>query len=362
MLSLLNNAERIGPNTIGQEMYIVWIKLAIAIGTFLLILFLKNVLVKYIIKGINKILLKLEIKNNFNIIEAIENPIKNFLLLLGVYIIIVTIFDIFNINALILNRVFNSCVLLLIAQSLINIVEKPPEIFNKFQDSDGKLDKIAYSFIAKFIKVAIIVVVVLTVAQEWGMPVKGLIASAGIGGAVIALASKDTAANIFAGISIIFDRSFSIGDWIQCGSVEGEVEDISIRSTKIRTSDKVLITIPNSTLANASILNFTKRDIRKISFVLGVTYDTSKEKIQICINRIQDMLLKESDVNKDGILVYFDSYNSSSLDIVIAYYTNKTSLSEYMKVKNDVNFKILDILESEKIDVAFPTTSVYIEK
>lgn len=361
MYFLASILEKMGPNTIEQDMYLVWIKLSVAIGVFIAILFLKNVFVKFIIKIINKLLVKLDIKSNFNIISAVEKPIKSFLMLLGIYIIVATVFDIVGIDTKILNKILETGGLILIAQTLINLVEKPPEIISKFQENEGKLDKIAYSFIAKFIKVSIIVIVALTIAQEWGMHVKGLIAGAGIGGAVIALASKDTAANIFAGISIIFDKSFSIGDWIQCDTVEGEVEDISMRSTKIRTSDKVLITIPNATLGNASISNFTKRDIRKVSFYLGVTYSTSKEKLQVCIKKIEEMLYNNENVNKEGIMVYFDNYNSSSLDILITYYTNKTSLSEYLKIKDEINFKIMDIVQEESIDIAFPSTSIYIE-
>lgn len=362
MTILASVLNKFGPYTLEDKIFIVWVKLAIAFGLFIVILFLKNVLVKYIIKIINGILNKLDIKDKVTIISSFEKPIKNFLLILGIYIIVFTGFDILGLKKQILNRILKTAFVMCIAQGFINSVNTPISLLNKFYDNEVKLDKIAYSFIAKFIKVAILIICILIIAEIWGIEVKGLVAGAGIGGAVLALAAKDTAANIVAGISIIFDRSFSIGDWIQCNNIEGEVEDISLRSTKVRTVDKVLITVPNSMLANTSILNFTRRDMRRVTFNIGLTYGTEQEKMKNVISEIKNMLNESEDVLNDGILVNFDKYNDSSLDISIAYYTNKVKLDEYLKVKNNINFKIMDIIELQDTSIAFPSTTVYINK
>ena len=199
------------------------------------------------------------------------------------------------------------------------------------------------------------------IAQEWGYDVNGFVAGLGIGGLAFALAAQDSLSNFFGGIVIILDKPFSIGDWILTPNVEGTVEDINFRSTKVRTFAHALVTVPNATLAKNPITNWSKMGRRRITFNLGVTYTTPKEKLAKCVAGIETMLRTHEEIHPETIFVTFDSFNSSSLHIFIYCFTNTTAWGEFLKVKENVNFKILEILEQEGVSVAFPSRSVYFQ-
>lgn len=344
-----------------NELYVTWKKIAIAVGVFVLILFLRNIFAKYIMKALIRVLSKAGIKGALKIVKAFERPLKNFFLILGFYIVVMALKDMIYLSPKIIQRIFDSSVIILIAQGLMNLVDDSSFIFNKMENYDVKVDKILYPFISKTLNLIIIALAIYIIAEKWEYNLKAFITGLGLGGLAFALAAKDAASNIIAGIVIILDKPFSIGDWIQCKDLEGSVEDISFRSTKIRTVDEALITVPNSILANDSIFNFTRRDKRRIKFNLGLTYNTPKDKIQNCINKIIKMLELHEDVENKGILVTFENFSTSSLDISVCYYVKKAGLKDYLNVKEEINFKIIEILEEEKVSLAFPTRTIYIE-
>ncbi|GAA0124075.1 MAG: mechanosensitive ion channel family protein [Clostridium argentinense] len=344
-----------------NELYVTWKKIAIAVGVFVLILFLRNIFAKYIMKALIRVLSKAGIKGALKIVKAFERPLKNFFLILGFYIVVMALKDMIYLSPKIIQRIFDSSVIILIAQGLMNLVDDSSFIFNKMENYDVKVDKILYPFISKTLNLIIIALAIYMIAEKWEYNLKAFITGLGLGGLAFALAAKDAASNIIAGIVIILDKPFSIGDWIQCKDLEGSVEDISFRSTKIRTVDEALITVPNSILANDSIFNFTRRDKRRIKFNLGLTYNTPKDKIQNCINKIIKMLELHEDVENKGILVTFENFSTSSLDISVCYYVKKAGLKDYLNVKEEINFKIIEILEEEKVSLAFPTRTIYIE-
>lgn len=160
---------------------------------------------------------------------------------------------------------------------------------------------------------------------------------------------------------IILDKPFSIGDRIGTSSVEGTVEEITYRSTKVRTFAQALVTVPNSTMANEAITNWSKMGRRRITFNLGVTYTTPRFRLETCIARIEKMLREHPQIHQETIFVNFDRFNESSLDIFLYFFTVTTNWGEYLKVREDVNLKIMAILEEEKVSIAFPSRSVYFE-
>lgn len=359
--SMLSNKDI--TNVFGSHMYMSWKRIAIAIGVFLIILLLRNIFTKYVIKFINKISVKAKININSKILNAFQNPLKNFFLALGLYIMIITFIDILGFIKLkeIVRNIFKSSIVIFISQGLFNLTCDSDLILNKIKDTSLKEKRMVYSLIGKILRLIIVLIAIAIISEQWKLPIKTFIASLGIGGVVFALAAKDTAANVVAGVMIIFDKAFSIGDWIECNGIEGEVEDISFRSTKIRTVDKVLITVPNSTLANTSIFNFNRRNKRRVNFYLGVTYSTSKEKVQLCVKNVKAILENNENVSNDDILVAFENFNDSSLDIKVSYYITNASLKKYLEVKEQINFEIMDYLNKAGIDLAFPSKSIYIE-
>ena len=176
-----------------------------------------------------------------------------------------------------------------------------------------------------------------------------------------ALAAKDAIANFFGGIVIITERPFSLGDWIQTSSVEGTIEDITFRSTKVRAFTQALVTVPNATLANSVITNWSKMGKRRVTFHLGVQHDTPKQQIQEVVQKIESFIRNHPGVHEETILVKFDQFDVNSLDIFVYFFTKSTVWEEYLTVKEEINFKVLDILEEENVALAYPVSTLVVE-
>jgi MscS family membrane protein len=202
---------------------------------------------------------------------------------------------------------------------------------------------------------------IVLIAQEWNYNVNGFIAGLGLGGLAFALAAKDAIANIFGGIVIIMEKPFSIGDWVQTSGVEGTVEGISFRSTRFRTSDQALVTVPNSTLTNQAITNYSRMGKRQVRFSLAIDYAGPREKIEKCVQELRSMLHDHPDIHPGTILVYLETINVNSLEIMLYFFTNTTNWAEHLAVKEDINFRIMDILSIEKVPLASPGRTLYTE-
>jgi len=242
-------------------------------------------------------------------------------------------------------------------------------------------------------KAVILLVAILVTLLKLNVNVSGVVASLGIGGLAVALAAKDTLSNFFGLLKIIFDESFSQGDWIKTSDVEGTVVEIGFISTKIRTFDNAMITVPNEKLANASIKNWSRRKVgRRIKLYIGVTYSSNIDDLQNAINEINEMLIHHEGIstpekintreiiqqhyrrnsklvsldNKLGIkstlLVYLDKFSDSSIDILIYSFTKTTNWEEWLRVKQDVLYQVWEILNKNNLDFAFPSQSIYLEK
>jgi len=259
-------------------------------------------------------------------------------------------------------KIFRSIIIVLAASGFYNLFDANSVILNRIQKLfDIELDRTLIPFLSKFVRLLVVIFTFTIVAQEWNYDINGLIAGLGLGGLAIALAAKDALANIFGGIVIIIDKPFKIGDWISTTNLEGTVEDVTFRSTKVRTFADSVVTVPNSTLANEAITNWSRMDKRRITFNLGVTYTTPKHKLEKCISRINDMLINHPDIHKETIFVHLDKFSESSLDIFLYFFTITTNWAEYLSVREDIHLKIMEILEEEGVNIAFPSKSIYIE-
>ena len=244
--------------------------------------------------------------------------------------------------------------------------------------------------VAKFI---ILLIALLVIFVKMDINISGVIASLGIGGLAVALAAKDTLSNFFGLIKIIFDESFSQGDWIKTADVEGTVVEIGFISTKIRTFDNAMITVPNEKLANTSLKNWSKRTVgRRIKLYIGVTYNSNPQDIQNAIDEIRDMLISHDGIStsakidkreiikhhhrvsnkfvsldnklgiKSNLMVHLDKFSDSSIDILIYTFSKTTNWKEWLIIKEDILYKIWEILEKNSLEFAFPSQSIYIEK
>lgn len=336
-----------------------WKEIGTAISVFLVFLLLRRVFTRYVFKIILRLARKSPTDIDTTFLLACEGPLRVLFIVLGVYfaLLILPLAPYYDFLVL---KFFRASLILLVAWAGYNMAGML--LFEEMTKKLGlQVDRILIPFISKVIKFVIIALAVSIIAQEWGYEISGLIAGLGLGGLAVALAAKDALANIFGGVVIITDKPFTIGDWIETPSVEGTVEDITFRSTKIRTFANSMVTVPNAKLADEAINNWSRMGKRRITFHLGVTYTTPAEKLKKCVQHIRELLENHPGVHKDTIFVRFDRFNDSSLDIFLYFFTKTKIWGEFLEVKEEINFKIMEILENEGVSVAFPSRSIYLE-
>ena len=224
------------------------------------------------------------------------------------------------------------------------------------------LDDQLILFIGKFIKTGILAMGGVIIIREWGYDIAGLLAGLGLGGLAVALAARETIANLFGSITIMTDRPFSVGDWIETPHVEGIVEEIRLRSTLVRTFSHTLVTIPNSVLANSAITNWSQMGKRRITYKLGVSYDSTRAQLQEAVEQIKSMLDNHPDIHPQTVFVYFTDFGDSALELFLYFFTKTIVWQEYLSIRQDINLKIMGILEKLGMKTAFPSRSIYIEQ
>lgn len=337
------------------------IDLAIAIAIFLVFLLLRKIFVNYILRLVIRFTNKTRTGFDTVIIKALEKPLGFLFIILGLYLASIYL-PLQDRASQLLLEMWRIALIVLIAWGLYNFADHFSKIVDEVENKlQLNVDEILVPFFSKIIKVIIIILAFVLIVSELGYDINGFIAGLGLGGLAIALAAQNTASNIFGGIVIIADKPFSIGDWIETPSVEGTVEDINFRSTTVRTFADAVVTVPNNTLANEPVTNWTRMGRRRISFNLGLAYTTPRQKIESCAKKIKAMLEKHAGIHQQTIFVKFDSFNDSSLDLFLYYFTKTTNWAEFLEVKEDTNYKIMEILEEEGVSVAFPSRSIYME-
>ncbi len=188
-----------------------------------------------------------------------------------------------------------------------------------------------------------------------------LIAGLGIGGLALALAAKESLENLLGSFTIFLDKPFVVGDFVKVGDVMGVVEKIGFRSTRIRTLEKSYVTLPNKKMVDQELDNLSLRTNRRAKFNIGLTYSTNIEQIQAIVNDIKKLIDVNPSTSKD-YKVYFTDFGNSSLDIMVIYFVDTMDWEVYLKIKQEINFKIMEIIKKHKAEFALPSTSVYIEK
>ena len=247
------------------------------------------------------------------------------------------------------------------------------------------------NLVVKILYIIVIIIAVLLVLKRLGFDISALMASLGIGGLAIAFATKDIIANFFSSVMLLFDNSFSQGDWVVLGDIEGNVVETGFRKTTIRTFDNALVFVPNSNIMAQNIKNWSRRKVgRNLKLTVGVEYGASTAQLRKCVNDIKEMLkshpgiaqsadtaLNSKDFRmryrqnmvsiddlagyKSTMFVALDSFGDSSINILVYCFTKTVIWANFIQTKEDVLFKIMEIVEQNGLSFAFPSQSVYIE-
>ncbi len=336
-----------------------------AIFCIIFISFIIERIALFIFRRASKLTKKTSTGIDDQVVEMSSRPVGNYILLFGLFLII-KILNIpqqqpVDIKAIMLTGLKIAFVLntLWWLWRLTNVLGN--YIFSKMVKTSSKLDDQLVPIFQKTTKIFILIIGAIYIIQTMGYSISAVVAGMGIGGLAVAMAAKDTLANLFGSIMLITDRPFRVGDWIKIGDDEGVVEQIGFRSTRIRTFPKTLISIPNSIIANTSINNFSQMPKRRVKMTVGVTYETTPAQMEALIEKIRDFLKKDSEVSQDFFMVKFINFGAYSLDILVYYFTKTTEWHSHLQIRQEINLAIMRIIEDMGLSIAFPTQTLYIK-
>jgi len=226
----------------------------------------------------------------------------------------------------------------------------------------GQIDKHTAEALSKLVRLTVIITAGLVILQELGFSIAGILAMGGIGGIAVGFASKDLLANFFGGLIIYLDRPFSIGDWIRSPDrgIEGTVEEIGWRITKIRNFESRPIYVPNSVFTNIIVENPSRMENRRISETIGLRY-SDLESMDKIVTGVKSMLVAHDEIDSDRTLIInFNEFSNSSVDFIVYTFTKTTEWVKYHQIKQEVMLKIADIIEAHGAEIAFPTSTLHI--
>ena len=261
-------------------------------------------------------------------------------------------------------KIFEVGVIIVLSWTLIRLISFVEANVIQQQEIKGKkVDKTTADAISQLLRISVIITSILVGLQSLGFNISAILAFGGIGGIAVGFAAKDLLANFFGGLMIYMDRPFSVGDWIRSPdrNIEGTVEKIGWRLTLIRTFDKRPLYIPNSMFASISVENPSRMTHRRIYETIGIRYDDSKL-LPVIISDVKEMLLNHPEIDAtQTLMVNFNEFAASSLDFFIYTFTKTTNWIKFHEVKQDVLFKITEIVEKHGAEMAFPTSTIHIE-
>ena len=297
--------------------------------------------------------------------SAFFKPLKIFFIILGIYLAIVFLRVPLQINEQIMDivtKAFKIISVIEIAVGLANSFTSKTILGRKLRKSlSQKMDDTVFEFVLKVTRVLIYIVAIFLVLAILEINLTGLIAGLGLGGVIVTLAAQDTAKNLFGGVVIFIDKPFVVGDWIEMDNYEGTIEDITFRTTRIRTFENALVNIPNAIIADASVTNWSKMEKRRYKTNLCVELNTPLEKLELLKAKIEKMLQERESVFDDSIIVRFDQITDNGINVLIYTYTNSVDYASYLKEVEDINIKIMKILREENVELAYDTKTVYVK-
>lgn len=233
--------------------------------------------------------------------------------------------------------------------------------FKKISEkTSSTLDDQLVPILEKIVRAAIIILGILLILQSFGLQVFSLLAGLGLGGLALALAAKDTAANFFGSLMILLDQPFSIGDWVKVDDVEGTVEDIGLRSTRIRTFYNSVVVVPNSKVAMCTLDNLGKREYRRFRHLIGIEYGTPQKNIELFIQDLSHWLEENPKSRNEKNEVCLNTLGDSGMNILVYVFFQVEDWSEELIQRQTLIFKILELSKKHNCPIAFPTQTLWL--
>ena len=297
--------------------------------------------------------------------SAFYTPLKVFFTILGVYLAVLFLKAPLNLHEDVMNfvtKLFKIISVLAFAKALAaSFTAKSSLVKGLRKKWKNDVDDSMLEFALKVVRAIIYIIALFIVLAILQINLGGLVAGLGIGGIIVTLAAQDTAKNIFGGVVLFIDKPFNVGDWIQTPNYEGAVEDITFRTTRIRSAENYVINIPNSTIADSAIINWSKLEKRRYKINLMLSLNTKSEQISQVSEKIREMLLNNEQVINEDTTITFTNIANNGLDLMIDIYVTTTVYKEYLKLKDELNKNIMNIIHNSQIEIANQATTVYLE-
>lgn len=339
------------------SIYSTYINIAVGAAVFLLFFALRKTISSLLLNILGKIIFakKDELKGSLK--ESLSKPLSVFFVLLGAYIGVFI-----NYRRPFVTDTFKIFSILIIFWGVLCYISHNLQLFFNSKSNNVSANSVAAKFVLNILRVIIICIAVVMVLSELGYNINGLLTGLGVGGLAVSLAAQDSLKNLISGFVIIFDKPFDTGDLIETPEFSGFVEDITMRSTRIRKLDDSVIVVPNSALADSNITNYAKLTKRLVDFKIGIVYSAETDTIKKCEEEIRAFLRNQESVHSGSIRVCFAEFDDSSLNLQIRCYVNITDIEVYSAFVEELNYEIKTIIENNGLEFAYPSRSIFIEK
>ena len=329
---------------------------------FLLFYLLRRLIARFILNRLSKIVLSTTTKIDDAVIEVLDGPLKFFPVVIG-FFIASTYLDLSDQNQIFFDLINRSLITIFIFWLLHQLIIPFSFVIKNFE---SKISKPLVDWTLKGLKILVIVLGIVAILELWGIRVGPVIAGLGLFGVAVALGAQDLFKNLISGIMILMEKRFTVGDVILVsGEVEGVVEQIGFRSTLVRRFDSTPVMVPNYKFAEQSVTNYTRRHHRRIRWLIGLEYRTTIDQLRNIRNEINKLIENENDFAKNenaSFYVRIDSFSDSSIDMLVQVFTVTNDWGEFLKTKENLAVKIIEIVENNNAGFAFPSQSLYLEK
>ena len=328
---------------------------------FLFFYLLRRLIARFILNRLSRIVSKTATKIDDAVIEVLDGPLKFFPVVIG-FFIASSYLDLSNQKQDFLDLLNRSLITIFIFWLLHQLIIPFSFVIKNFETT---ISKPLVDWTLKGLKILVIVLGAVAILELWGIRVGPVIAGLGLFGVAVALGAQDLFKNLISGIMILMEKRFTVGDVILVsGEVEGVVEQIGFRSTLVRKFDSTPVMVPNYKFAEQSVTNYTRRHHRRIRWLIGLEYRTTIDQLRNIRNEINDLIKDENDFAKNenvGFYVRIDSFSDSSIDLLVQAFTVTNDWGKFLKIKEYLAVKIIEIVEKNNAGFAFPSQSLYFE-
>jgi MscS family membrane protein len=336
-------------------------RLLIAIVVFGVLLVLRGLFSRFVVGWLKRFVKRTQNQIDDHMVAALDSPIRFVPIVLGFFVAteVLQLEGTFDTLAL---RVTRSLIVFTLFWGTVALVEPVSLMFGQLRDI---LSPTMREWILKAIRILLSVIGAAAILQLWGIEIGPLVAGLGLFGLAAALAAQDLFKNLLSGVLILGEKRFHPGDWIKVsGVVEGTVHSIGFRSTMVRQFDKAMVQVPNATLADTAVVNFAEMTHRRIYWKIGVLYDTSAGQLRQIRDGIEGYIHgDEAFASPEDVATFvrIDSFNDSSIDIMVYCFTKTTNWGEWLEVKEALAYQVKGIVEGAGSGFAFPSRTLYVE-